>query len=148
MEKPWLRSVADSADMLYVTDGRVTRISVPRGHRIEVDASTSRETGGVAGGGAPQLRVVLLVTPIAGVEPPEISLSTAVGHEASAAATAPEQMMDLLEAAWGVIANSGVFGNPQEPSPGCREAAVRWRDQYHETLSAWCRRQAPATPGS
>jgi len=47
-------------------------------------------------------------------------------------------LIDHLELAWGIIANSGVFGNPPEPTQGCREAAERWRDEWHMILRAWC----------
>ena len=39
---------------------------------------------------------------------------------------------DLLEEAWGIIANAGWDGMAQ--SPGWQEAAVRWRDKYFR----WC----------
>lgn len=42
---------------------------------------------------------------------------------------------DLLEWAWGIIANAG-GGNWELESPEWREAASRWRDAYHGTLSA------------
>jgi hypothetical protein len=40
--------------------------------------------------------------------------------------------LELLDLAWGVIANAGWDG--MEKSPGWQEAAVRWRDQYHALL--------------
>lgn len=41
--------------------------------------------------------------------------------------------MDLLEFAWGVIANvSG--SNWDKQSPEWQDAAKRWRDQYHARL--------------
>ena len=40
--------------------------------------------------------------------------------------------MELLELAWGVIANAGWDGMAK--SPDWQEAAVRWRDQYHALL--------------
>ena len=40
-----------------------------------------------------------------------------------------EPHMDLLESAWGVIANAGWDDGAK--SPGWQEAAVRWRDRYH-----------------
>lgn len=42
---------------------------------------------------------------------------------------------DLAYDAWCVIANSGAFGNPPDPSEGFPEAAVRWRDRYHAMLA-------------
>ena len=42
----------------------------------------------------------------------------------------------LLESAWGVIANAGGWDDPNVASPGWREAAERWRDEYHARLSA------------
>lgn len=52
-------------------------------------------------------------------------------------ATELERAHDLLELAWGVIANVG--GHPKNdgwPSQGkdWQEAAVRWRDDYHALL--------------
>lgn len=47
-----------------------------------------------------------------------------------------EQADNLLYDAWCVIANSGVFDNPSTPTDGCKEAAIRWCDKYHEFLSA------------
>lgn len=40
----------------------------------------------------------------------------------------------LLELAWGVIANAG-GGNWELETTDWNEAAVRWREQYHQTLS-------------
>jgi hypothetical protein len=40
---------------------------------------------------------------------------------------------DLLEAAWGIIANAGE-GSWDRESPEWREAAIRWRDAYHAEL--------------
>lgn len=39
---------------------------------------------------------------------------------------------DLLEAAWGIIANADRGWN----DPEWKEAAERWRDDYHERLDA------------
>lgn len=51
-----------------------------------------------------------------------------------------EAHVDLLERAWGIIANAGWnagTGDVSEPkSAGWHEAAVRWRDNYHGWLSA------------
>lgn len=44
----------------------------------------------------------------------------------------PEKRM--LEAAWQLIANSGAMDNPENASPGWKEAALNWRDAYHEIL--------------
>jgi len=42
----------------------------------------------------------------------------------------------LLEAAWGIIANAGVpQGDWDSTSPEWHEAAVRWRDRYHDWLA-------------
>ncbi len=55
------------------------------------------------------------------------------------AARTPEQMMDLLEAAWGVIANAGGWrATDVEASPGWLPAAEQWRDRYLDTLHVWC----------
>ena len=43
-----------------------------------------------------------------------------------------ERWADLLEAAWGVIANAG--WNDDAKSPGWQEAAEHWRDRYHAYL--------------
>lgn len=43
--------------------------------------------------------------------------------------------LDLLEAAWGIIANAH-GGNWDDTPEDWREAAERWRDQYHERLDA------------
>jgi hypothetical protein len=40
---------------------------------------------------------------------------------------------ELLQEAWGVIANAG--WDEQERSPGWQEAAERWRDRYHAYLA-------------
>lgn len=40
----------------------------------------------------------------------------------------------MLEVAWGIIANAGGWTDPSVASPGWREAAERWRDQYHARL--------------
>lgn len=42
---------------------------------------------------------------------------------------------DLLEWAWGIIANAG-GGNWELESQEWREAAARWRDTYHGTQSS------------
>lgn len=42
---------------------------------------------------------------------------------------------DMLEAAWGIIANAG-GGNWKLETPEWQEAASRWRDEYHRTLDA------------
>lgn len=42
---------------------------------------------------------------------------------------------DMLEAAWGIIANAG-GGNWKLETPEWQEAAARWRDEYHRTLDA------------
>jgi hypothetical protein len=45
-----------------------------------------------------------------------------------------DQMDDLLETAWGIIANAG-GGNWDTQSLEWQLAAARWRDRYHEALS-------------
>jgi hypothetical protein len=46
----------------------------------------------------------------------------------------PSEERDMLEAAWGIIANAG-GGNWDLETPEWREAAVKWREQYHAALS-------------
>jgi hypothetical protein len=48
-------------------------------------------------------------------------------------AVPPAELLDLLEAAWGVLANAGWDGAARPE--GWQEAAERWRDRYHEVLS-------------
>lgn len=51
-----------------------------------------------------------------------------------------DELMDHLEAAWGVIANAGgwVHGDRTEsPSPGWLPAAEQWRDRWHVLLDAY-----------
>jgi hypothetical protein len=52
--------------------------------------------------------------------------------------TPDEPHIELLEAAWGIIANAGwdAFSGRVDlaKSPGWHEAAVRWRDDYHRWL--------------
>lgn len=44
---------------------------------------------------------------------------------------------DHLETAWGVIANAGVsLGDWNSMTPEWREAAEKWRDEWHRMLSA------------
>ena len=40
---------------------------------------------------------------------------------------------DLLEEAWGLIANAGM-GDWEKETPEWRIAAGRWRDEYHTAL--------------
>jgi hypothetical protein len=47
-------------------------------------------------------------------------------------ASSPEPHINLLEMAWGVIANAG--WDDCAKTPGWQEAAVRWRDDYHRWL--------------
>lgn len=51
----------------------------------------------------------------------------------------------LLESAWGVIANAGGWDDAHAATPGWREAAERWRDEYHARLSA---RAVPSEDGN
>jgi hypothetical protein len=41
---------------------------------------------------------------------------------------------DLIEAAWGIIANAG-GGNWKLETPEWQEAAARWREAYHRMLA-------------
>jgi hypothetical protein len=160
MEKHGINPTADSAQLTYVSRGKVTRITIPRGHLIEIDTSVSSEVeladtppAPLVRNGAPRMKIVFLVTPLADARPIMVTgngpaVSGDLLTDLAVPEIEPEKMMDLLEAAWAVIANSGVFLNPKEPSPGCREAAERWRDQYHRTLTAWCKRRAAGGPGS
>ena len=45
-----------------------------------------------------------------------------------------EQLKDLLETAWGIIANAN-GGNWDIAPKEWKEAAEKWRDEYHKTLS-------------
>ena len=45
-----------------------------------------------------------------------------------------ENAADLLEAAWGIIANAG-GGNWETQTKEWQKAAARWRDRYHTTLT-------------
>jgi hypothetical protein len=54
---------------------------------------------------------------------------------------------DHLEIAWGVIANAGVsLGDWSSMTPEWREAAEKWRDRWHEMLSANAAGQGAAKP--
>lgn len=55
--------------------------------------------------------------------------------QAGASSSAPAGSANLLEWAWGIIANAG-GGNWELESQGWREAAARWRDAYHGTQSS------------
>lgn len=46
---------------------------------------------------------------------------------------AEQPLMDLLEIAWGVIANAG-GGDWNKESKDWRDAAAKWRDEYHAAL--------------
>ena len=41
---------------------------------------------------------------------------------------------DLLEEAWGIIANAGGWDDPSVAHPGWKATAERWRDQYHKAI--------------
>ena len=43
-----------------------------------------------------------------------------------------EKLLNMLEAAWGIIAN--VDWRATTNPPDWREAAIRWRDEYHKLL--------------
>jgi hypothetical protein len=51
---------------------------------------------------------------------------------------APAEPSELLDRAWGLIANAGWDASTGrvdlEKSPGWHDAAVRWRDDYHAAL--------------
>lgn len=54
---------------------------------------------------------------------------------------------DLLEAAWGIIANAGVHhGGWDSQHPEWVEAAIRWRDRYHEWLRDESQRRLDENP--
>jgi len=42
------------------------------------------------------------------------------------------KLLDLLDTAWGIIANAGWYGEPK--TSGWQEAAERWRDDYFKIL--------------
>lgn len=44
-----------------------------------------------------------------------------------------EREHDLLESAWGIIANAG-GGDWDTQTPEWKAAAIRWRDRYHLTI--------------
>ena len=52
-----------------------------------------------------------------------------------------EQLYELLEAAWGIIANAG-GGNWENETLEWQEAAARWRDAYHRWLDERSPRRA------
>jgi hypothetical protein len=57
-----------------------------------------------------------------------------------------EPLADLLEAAWIVIANAGWDADDATVagrSPGWHDAAVRWRDRYHQVLPSLLHKDAP-----
>lgn len=53
--------------------------------------------------------------------------------DATANSPAPAGSADLLEWAWGIIANAS-GGNWDLEQPAWQEAAARWRDSYFKTL--------------
>jgi hypothetical protein len=63
--------------------------------------------------------------------PPEVIVRGDL-DEARAAALVPDSL-DLLETAWGIIANAG-GGDWTRETPDWQDAAARWRDRYHATL--------------
>jgi hypothetical protein len=44
----------------------------------------------------------------------------------------PDELADLTESAWGIIANAGWDGMAK--SPGWQDAAIRWRERYFALL--------------
>jgi hypothetical protein len=46
----------------------------------------------------------------------------------------PEELHDLLEEAWGIIANAGGWDDPKVATKGWRNAAIVWREEYFATL--------------
>ena len=47
-----------------------------------------------------------------------------------------ETLLDMLESAWGIIANAG-NGNWEIESKTWQEAAEKWRDNYHSILDEY-----------
>ena len=78
-------------------------------------------------------RVAEAVSPVAAIQSPSL-----VSPEPGAASTGAdmalpaEPHMNLLETAWGVIANAG--WNDDAKTTGWQEAAERWRNDYHRWL--------------
>jgi hypothetical protein len=138
MEKRGIQSIV-SAER-EVGDDHSVEVIIPRGFSVKINALEPSETEPVD---VDRRFMILTHTHLSQVHVLMITSAIPAAPEIE-----PEKMMDLLEAAWAVIANSGVFNNPEEPSPGCREAAERWRDQYHRTLTAWCKRHTAEGPGS
>lgn len=54
---------------------------------------------------------------------------------------------DMLGAAWGIIANA-FYGNWNEASPEWRQAAERWRDEYHKIIGAARKRDVDPSDGT
>ena len=52
---------------------------------------------------------------------------------------------DLLETAWGIIANANE-GDWDKATPEWRRAAERWRDEWFATLPAWSAGPCPEKP--
>jgi hypothetical protein len=46
---------------------------------------------------------------------------------------APKDEQELIETAWGIIANAGWDG--MEKTTGWQDAAIRWREDYHRWLA-------------
>ena len=80
--------------------------------------------------------------------PPDAAMLDRIAEMAGITEDAPpsEPTMDLLETAWGIIANAGWDGMAQ--TPGWQEAAVRWRDRYHEVLREFCASRPTPVPSA
>lgn len=63
----------------------------------------------------------------------------------TALAQARQEQEDLLETAWGVIANAS-GGRWAEQSPEWQGAAERWRDRWHATLPKLAESAPDVTP--
>ena len=48
-----------------------------------------------------------------------------------------KEMLDLLESAWGVIANAGA-SNWERETEEWQRAAASWRESYHRILEKHC----------
>lgn len=65
-----------------------------------------------------------------------LGLAAELSHEVG-------ELLDLAEAAWGVIANAGDW---KAQSAEWQEAAAKWRERYHGKLEARFVERAPTSP--